>query len=197
MKTCSKCGVIKPLTLFYKKASRSDGLKGECKSCENLSAVKRKRTKLGLAKRIATQQIHSSKRRGHPKPSYSKSWLVEWLYNQVEYTILYDQWVESNFKKGLSPSVNRINPRKPYTTLNIELVTWEHNHSEAVKDRMNGIDGLTKVVEQLTLDNVLIATWVSGGEISRVLGFCQSSISQCCRGEIQTSNGFKWRYKDA
>lgn len=34
MKKCSKCGIEKPLSYFYKDAIRKDGLRGPCKTCD-------------------------------------------------------------------------------------------------------------------------------------------------------------------
>lgn len=34
-KNCSRCGVLKPLASFNKKAGRKDGLRSECKACES------------------------------------------------------------------------------------------------------------------------------------------------------------------
>lgn len=32
-KVCSQCGIAKPLASFYKDASKSDGLRPNCKAC--------------------------------------------------------------------------------------------------------------------------------------------------------------------
>ena len=36
-KTCTKCGIAKPLTEFYKHKLRVDGLAPSCKACDNLA----------------------------------------------------------------------------------------------------------------------------------------------------------------
>lgn len=37
-KTCTKCGITKPLTEFYKHKLRADGLASACKKCTNLAS---------------------------------------------------------------------------------------------------------------------------------------------------------------
>lgn len=38
-KICGKCGVIHPLTYYYKKKTSRDGLEGHCKGCRNKQAA--------------------------------------------------------------------------------------------------------------------------------------------------------------
>ncbi|WP_391123491.1 NUMOD1 domain-containing DNA-binding protein [Psychrobacillus sp. L3] len=51
-----------------------------------------------------------------------------------------------------------------------------------------------KEVVQLTLDGEYIKTYSNMKEITEYMGIAHSSISQCCRGNIKTSGGFKWIY---
>ena len=44
MKKCTKCGVKKPLSEFYRHQQTSDGLRGECKPC-NVISVRNRRLK--------------------------------------------------------------------------------------------------------------------------------------------------------
>ena len=39
LKTCSRCGIEKPFSAFYKRKSKKDGHRSECKSCGNLERV--------------------------------------------------------------------------------------------------------------------------------------------------------------
>jgi hypothetical protein len=40
---------------------------------------------------------------------------------------MHTKWIESNMESSLKPSVDRINPLKPYTKDNIQLMTWGEN----------------------------------------------------------------------
>lgn len=48
-------------------------------------------------------------------------------------------------------------------------------------------------VEQLSMDGVLVKTWDSMSDASRGLGLDVSNISNCCKGIIKSTGGYKWR----
>lgn len=52
-------------------------------------------------------------------------------------------------------------------------------------------------VLQLSVDGNLVKEWNSFSEIKKELGFDWSTLSRCCRGQLITSYGFKWKYKEA
>lgn len=60
-----------------------------------------------------------------------------------------------------------------------------HNRSKAT---------MKKRVQQLTLDDKLVATFESAMEASRQTGFAQSHISDVCRGELKYAYGYHWKY---
>lgn len=39
-KACTKCGVVKPLTEFYRDRTKGDGYRGQCKACDRPAAKK-------------------------------------------------------------------------------------------------------------------------------------------------------------
>lgn len=55
---------------------------------------------------------------------------------------------------------------------------------------------VAKKIIQYSLDMVFLKEWESAVEIEKNLGFMRSSICQCAKGKIKTSNKFIWRYKD-
>ena len=50
-------------------------------------------------------------------------------------------------------------------------------------------------VLQYDLEGNFIKEWESGWHIKQELGFDNSAIYRCCRGEYKKSNGFIWKYK--
>lgn len=52
------------------------------------------------------------------------------------------------------------------------------------------------VVNQYTLDGVLVKTWKSMAEIQRETGFNKSYICWCCKGRYKKAYGYKWEYGD-
>lgn len=67
------------------------------------------------------------------------------------------------------------------------------HHSEETKKKIGYAK--SKQVYQYTLDNVLVNIWCSAKEASVKLKLSQSAITNCCRGESSTSNGYIWKYK--
>ena len=55
---------------------------------------------------------------------------------------------------------------------------------------------LSKKVNQYDLEGNFIKSYPSTKEIERQLGIQTTLISQCCRGLLKTSGGYKWKYAD-
>lgn len=49
-------------------------------------------------------------------------------------------------------------------------------------------------IYQLNLDNKIIKQWDSAAKAARELNFDASTITKCCKGKLQTHQGYKWRY---
>lgn len=78
-----------------------------------------------------------------------------------------------NHKDG-NPANNNVN--------NLEWCTYSDNVNHSIKILGNNPKNWkSKKVAQKTIDGKLIKIWESAWEIQRVLGFCQVSISRCCR----------------
>lgn len=55
----------------------------------------------------------------------------------------------------------------------------------------------TKPVIQIDIKtNNVIQEWVSGIEVQRQLGIDSSAISKVCKGKLNQTGGFKWKYKE-
>lgn len=55
----------------------------------------------------------------------------------------------------------------------------------------------TKPVIQIDIKtNNVIQEWISGIEVQRQLGIDSSAISKVCRGKLNQTGGFKWKYKE-
>lgn len=55
---------------------------------------------------------------------------------------------------------------------------------------------VSKKIIQYDLNMQFVKEWENAVEIEKKLGYLRSSISQCAKGKIKTSNKFIWRYKD-
>ena len=148
----------------------------------------------GVLTEIYSTQRKSSKRRGHPLPSYTKLELKHWLYNNTNFLKVYHAWVDSGYNTRLKPSVDRLDDYIGYRMDNIRLVTWDENNRRAHSDMKSGINNKkSKRVLQLTLDGDLVKEWYSISDAGRN-GYSKVCISGCCNGKNQTHKGFIWKF---
>ena len=81
----------------------------------------------------------------------------------------------------------------------VEKCSGENNHmygkqhSEETKNKIS--ESRSKTVYQFDQDGNLIKIWKSAIEIKKELGYSNSSIAKCCRGELNKAYGYKWLYK--
>lgn len=122
-KLCYLCKQRKSKNEFHKHKIGSGGLSNICKKCK---VIIDSRPRI-LASKMYSRQKQSSIRRGHPLPDYDRKWLTEWLMSRDNFKDMHTKWIESNMESSLKPSVDRINPLKPYTKDNIQLMTWGEN----------------------------------------------------------------------
>lgn len=192
-KTCTQCETIKLLSEFAKDKRAKDGCQSQCKGCHNIESKAYQKTKRGLVARMYNSQRGNSKRRGHTPPTYSKQELLEWLYSQKKFHVLFDNWKRLDFQTMYIPSVDRKDDYIGYTLNNIQLVTWQENKDKGHKDRKNGINNKqNKAVLQFTKDGAFIAEFHSQCEASRQTGVSGSHIGSVCRGTRKAAGGFRW-----
>jgi len=122
-KKCYTCSKVKSTIEFHTSRIKKDGLHYECKQC----AKDRHHSINNLYLRIYSNQVTHSKTRNHPRPNYTAKELKQWLIQQPNFASLYETYKTSGFKKYLVPSIDRLDPSKPYTFDNIQLVTWQEN----------------------------------------------------------------------
>lgn len=104
---------------------------------------------------------------------------------------------------GNYPEVNHKdeNPRNNKAE-NLEWCTQEYNNTYGTKlnrqaahtDYSAIANKNSKRIGQYRLDGELIRIWKSANECKREIGFDNSHISKCCRGEIKSIYGYRWSY---
>ena len=158
--------------------------------------MKRYRTKHGKMNSMYRSQKHNSKVRNHNMPEYTKEEFFEWL-DKNDFSVLYEYWVDSGFKKSLSPSVDRKDSNKGYSFSNIKLMTWEENGKRAYSERKNGkLKTQHRPVLQFDLEFNFIAEYVSLREASRQTGAKVQNISLVCNNnQRRSTGGYIWKFK--
>lgn len=82
--------------------------------------------------KIYYTQKSSNKKRHHGKIPYSKTELLNWVKKQPNYRSVYNNWIDNDFNKNLSPSCDRLDVSKGYSFDNMQLVTWGENLANEV-----------------------------------------------------------------
>jgi len=195
MRICVKCSENKELSEYGKFGKSKEYYRGECNVCRRLSGSNYRKTKKGLIAIMYTQQKQSSKRRGYELPDYTKQDFIEWISSQEHFEDLYNVWAESNYDKGLTPSVDRLDDYSSYTLDNIQLITWKENSSKGHLDRKNGINNKhSKAVLQYTLNGEFVDEYFSISNAKRITGATMQGISRVCNGNQNTAGGYKWEF---
>lgn len=136
-----------------------------------------------------------AKEKGRPLPDFTKEEFMVWAYEHG-FDDLYKTWVQSGFKKDLSPSVDRLDDDKSYIFSNMQLITWEENNQKGNADRKAGkTKHLHKTVLQFDKYYNFIAEYISLNEAERQTGVNAWSISLVCKGKQHTAGGYIWQYK--
>ena len=195
-KKCSKCKEYKILDEFHKRKISNDGYQNVCQICKYSQVKVHYRTKKGLITKIYKSQKLSSKKRGHNPPVYTIEELKLWIISQHNFETLYENWVNSDYEKNLSPSVDRLDDYKGYTLDRLQLMTWGENKEKGHKDRVDGINNKrSKSVIQMDLDGNFIKEFYSMHQAERKTIAKISNIHKVCNGLRNNAGGFIWKYK--
>lgn len=152
--------------------------------------VKNYRTKKGLLGIRYLSQKYRSIRDGRPLPAYTLNEFRGKFIEDERFNSLYNNWVKSGYEKRMSPSLDRIDCKKPYTFENIQWMTWEDNCKK-------GITELSKPVIQLDLNGNYINEHPSIIEAGRKVNKRHAAIGLICTGvgKGSAAHGFKWIFK--
>ena len=195
MKKCSNCDQVKPIEEFNNDKGSKHGKCYHCKICSSERNLKHRRSLKGKVMDIYSSQRHSSKKRGHNPPNYTKEEFFNWLINNEEYLRLYNEWTESGYENLKAPSCDRIDDYKGYSFDNIQLMTWGENKRKSFIDKKNGVNNKqNKAILKMSLEGEMLKTYYSMRQAAREMGVPASGIWKVCNGKRKQSHGFKWRY---
>ncbi len=198
MNQCKICNELKSKTAFPKSKgnTHNDNLSYTCKECRSSIEKKRRLSKKYVVKLIYSNQKVNSIARGHDVPTYSREELLEWLYSQYKFHVLYDNWKRLDYQKEYKPSVDRIDDNIGYTMANIQLMTFGENFSKAMNDLSNGKTDSTKSIMQYSREGEFIAEYVSSVKAEQSTGISRSAICYNLNGKTRHSGGYIWKYKE-
>jgi hypothetical protein len=199
IKVCAKCKIDLPIESFYVFNRGKYGTQTECKRCQTDNLHKYAISKIGLPQRMYLRQRRNCRERKHEYPNYNVKQLRIWLLSHPIYHELYDNWVESGYKKDLIPSCDRKDNNKTYAFDNIRICTWKENREHCYSDmRLGLISNLIelKPVIQISNDNKIISRYISVSEAGRELRIKSSIISYICldRYGFKSAKGFKFMH---
>ena len=155
-----------------------------------------RRSRKGLVSTIYQAQRLSSKRRDHNPPEYTRQELESWMFSQNMFNELYSAWVLSGYDTDLKPSIDRVKNSVHYKFENIKITTWkENNNNGYIKRKPWTGSRRSKIIIQLTIDNVIIRLYLSAWYAYKSTLIDQSAIARCCKGKNKSAGGYTWRYK--
>jgi hypothetical protein len=163
MKRCKSCLIEKNYSEYYKQKETKDGYRTYCKQCYCVFQKKwgkghdKERKKLHRKKQKCSSYNARKLRMyflmlGRAKRNYGSYRYIQCFINRFtfeqfiessSYAVIYQNWLESGFKKHLTPSIDRLNPSKHYTVDNIRVCTLRENVSRRGVLKLQADESLT------------------------------------------------------
>ena len=196
-KICMRCKKEKLLDDFFKDSSSNDLHCMTCKECKKETSNNKRKTVFGLIDKMYWSQRGSSKTKKFPIPKYSKQEFIEWVIFNPAFKKLYYDWVNSDYKKMMVPSVDRINDYKGYEFGNIQLMTWQDNFDKSIKDTLKGAN-LKKARSILVYKKgKFYRKYQSISIASRELNILTTNIITVLKGKVKQLNGYVFLYTNS
>lgn len=143
-----------------------------------------------LASIFHAQIQRSKKNRSHinlHKVEYDFNYFFNRFIKDKKFLIIYKKWVNSNFSKYLSPSIDRINPKKGYLKNNIQITTWNINRKKGFFENRNS--------KKIIMNNSIVFNSLS--EAAMKTDIQVTNICACLKLKRKTAGGNKWKYYDS
>ena len=180
-KVCTTCHKKLPTTMYHKGKYNRDGHRTVCKACCVMAARDYNRTEDGRLRAIYANHRTLAKRNHLSTPRYALLGLTKWAEDRG-YHVLWQEWVQANYIKSLTPCVARYDADVGYVLRNLYVTTF----GKIVEDKYSP-------VRQYTKKGVFIEQYVSQKAAAEYTGINAKSISSCCLNNSASAGGFVWK----
>lgn len=151
------------------------------------STKKYQMTPKGVLNTIYRNQLLKQKRKNINVNYTYEEFKEKYLHNGT-YLKLYDNWVKNNYASELKPSFDRIDRTKDYSFDNLQIITWKENNEKGRKEH-------SKKVNMYDLNGNYIKTYNSIIEASEENNLNHANITSCCKGRLNKTGNYIWKYK--
>lgn len=213
-KTCTKCGIEKPLSEFHKRPERKNGFRSDCKSCEYIRhEIYRKQHKELYSKSNKNWRNKNKDKVQQDRVKIRKEtpWILTWYRinsrcntkTNPDYNLYGGRGIKNKLTKEdckflwfrdkayllKQASIHRKNSDGNYTVSNCKYIEQTKNIGLANKENKS-----IRVL-QFNKENILIKEWKSINSASRELNMTDKNICNALSGRSNYAGGFIWRYK--
>lgn len=105
-----------------------------------------------------------------------------------EHQIIMEEHIGRKLRKG--EVVHHVDGNKRNNNLKNLILTTRSEHAKIHAKELDR----SKPVVQMSKDFEVIKKWKSAMAASKELPVHRSNICKCCKGELQTTGGYRWKY---
>ena len=167
------------------KLNISKGLKGRLFSIETRQKISL--SKIGIKASVETKIKLSIANKGKILSAETK-----FKMSQAKLGKLKSDETKAKMSASRIGHVNSEETRRRISESNKSKIPWNKD----LKMPKAQVDSMSKKVNQLSLEGVLIKQWLSQSEASRELKLSVGNISMACRGLRNMTGGFLWKHAD-
>lgn len=187
---CKTCNIDKAENMFSKG-------KKHCKECLAKEQLLYGRSAKGRITIMYSNMKKRAKARGVRCPlTFNIDEFKEWiLNNQEDFDAVYLKWVNNDYDKDFTPTIDRIDSHSGYKFSNMRIVSYSDNVNFYRTDMMNkkGVNQKLVAVKCYTLDDKYIGQFRSLADASFFINQTVSSvIRECIDGKRRSAGGYKW-----
>ena len=185
IKICTKCGVPKKLSEFHKDKDKDYGVSSRCKLCRR-QIQKEHRKKYPWKHTLA----HIKQRCKNANSKGFSNYGGRGIECRITENEVKELWFRDKGYLMNKPTIDRKDNNGNYEFGNCRFIEKSVNSKKRNKDNPQGI-----TILQYDLQGNFIKEWASALGAEKELGIARQNIGSCCKGKLNTSGGFVWRFR--